>query len=125
MKQRELADNLLDSIEQLILFSEENNRPLEMDPQRGQLFEMFVTAQGAGYLEENSPVDFTADELCKALSNRWNLSEKLRNSMTQENSINSVMGMARMRLLWSVMRMWMEWDYAWKRWDEFHIQKEQ
>ena len=24
------------------------------------------------------------------------------------------------RLLWSVMRMWMEWDYAWERWEEFH-----
>jgi hypothetical protein len=28
--------------------------------------------------------------------------------------------LAKMRLLWSVMRMWMEWDYAWERWDEFH-----
>ena len=25
-----------------------------------------------------------------------------------------------MRLLWSVMRMWMEWTYAWQRWAEFH-----
>ena len=28
--------------------------------------------------------------------------------------------LAKMRLLWSVMRMWMEWDYAWERWAEFH-----
>jgi hypothetical protein len=26
----------------------------------------------------------------------------------------------RMRLLWSVMRMWIEWSYAWRRWNEFH-----
>ena len=30
--------------------------------------------------------------------------------------------LAKVRLLWSFMRMWMEWTYAWKRWDEFHTQ---
>ena len=28
--------------------------------------------------------------------------------------------LAQMRSLWSVMRMWMEWTYAWDRWVEFH-----
>ena len=26
----------------------------------------------------------------------------------------------KMRSLWSIMRMWMEWTYAWQRWPEFH-----
>jgi len=25
-----------------------------------------------------------------------------------------------MRMLWSFLRMWMEWAYAWERWSEFH-----
>jgi hypothetical protein len=28
--------------------------------------------------------------------------------------------LAQMRALWSFLRMWMEWTYAWQRWREFH-----
>jgi hypothetical protein len=28
--------------------------------------------------------------------------------------------LGKLRALWSVLRLWMEWDYAWKRWEEFH-----
>jgi len=28
--------------------------------------------------------------------------------------------LSKMRLLWSFLRLWMEWQYAWSRWTEFH-----
>ena len=28
--------------------------------------------------------------------------------------------LSKLRVLWAFMRMWMEWTYAWQRWNEFH-----
>jgi hypothetical protein len=38
----------------------------------------------------------------------------------RENAPIAPVHMNRMRSLWSMMRMWMEWTYAWDRWEEFH-----
>lgn len=114
-----LADRILDRIEALILEAEQATKPLEVDPYRGQLFELFVTANGAGYTQEGAETDLSADGLCRQLGTRWGLANSARESVTQQTRMPQE-HLSKMRLLWSVMRMWMEWDYAWQRWDEFH-----
>ena len=114
-----LAERILDRIEALILEAEQTTKPLEVDPFRGQLFELFVTANGAGYLKDEAEPDLSADGLCRKLGARWGLDSAAREAMSQQTRMPN-QHLSKMRLLWSVMRMWMEWDYAWQRWDEFH-----
>ena len=116
---RSLANSIISRVENLMLEAEETGKPLEIAPYRGQLFELFVTAEGAGFLEEESDPDLTADGLCGALAKRWNLADATRESMQLQQKLPAEQ-LQKMRLLWSVMRLWMEWSYAWKRWNEFH-----
>lgn len=155
-----LARSLLDQIERLVREAEQAQRPLELDPYRGQLFELFVMAEAADLVkspakaessnaagapdrerseratsavnEKERPKeppamapredDLTADGLCRSLAVRWNLADATRDSFTNQKKL-SPEHLARMRLLWSVMRMWMEWTYAWERWPEFHRER--
>lgn len=116
---RSLAHNLIDRLEQLILEAERSNKPLEVDPLRDRLFELFVTAEAAGRMPEDTEEDLTADGICRSLAHRWGLAEATRESFEHQTQLPPE-HLSRMRLLWSLMRMWMEWDYAWKRWPEFH-----
>jgi hypothetical protein len=120
-----LARSIIEQIDRVVREAEEAGRPLEIDPYRGRLFELFVMADAADLLKE--PVkkadlqtnDLTADGLCRALAERWNLADAARESFMSQSRLPPE-HLARMRLLWSVMRMWMEWTYAWQRWPEFH-----
>ena len=120
-----LARSIVEQIDRIVREAEEAGKPLEIDPYRGRLFELFVMADAADLLKE--PVkkadlptnDLTADGLCRALAERWNLADAARESFTSQSRLPPE-HLARMRLLWSVMRMWMEWTYAWQRWPEFH-----
>jgi hypothetical protein len=114
-----LATRILDRVEQLILTAERDTKPLELDPLRSELFSLFVTANGAGYTVENADPDLTADGLCRALSSRWGLADAAKNAVNSSARMPQAQ-LSKMRLLWSVMRMWMEWSYAWDRWTEFH-----
>jgi hypothetical protein len=114
-----LADQILSQVEEIVLESEQNQKPLEVDPFRSRLFELFVTAEGAGYLAEDSIPDLTADGLCRALATKWGLRTAAESSLREQSRIPTE-HLARMRSMWSVMRMWMEWTYAWQRYDEFH-----
>jgi hypothetical protein len=120
-----LARSILDQIELLVAEAEAAARPLELDPFRGRLFELFVMADAADLLREPEDApsaaenDLTADGLCRALAARWNLADAARESFSSKTRL-APEHLARMRLLWSVMRMWMEWSYAWQRWAEFH-----
>lgn len=114
-----LAEDILDGIHELVLEAESETKPLELDPYRGRLFELFVAAEGGGCISEDGPLDLTADGLCQQLAKRWGLAEAAQESVRVQGQLTPT-ELARMRLLWSVMRMWMEWDYAWKRWGEFH-----
>ena len=116
---RSLADDIVTQVSRLMRAAEESAKPLELDPYRKQLFELFVTAEGAGYLDEESEPDLTADGLCRELADRWGLAFAVRESVSSQQKLPPEQ-VAQMRLLWSVMRMWMEWTYAWQRWDEFH-----
>jgi hypothetical protein len=114
-----LASGIVDRVETLLAEAEAAGKPLEVDPYRGQLFELFVTAEGAGYLQEGSEPDLSSDGLCRILAQRWGLADAARESFAHQTKLPSA-DLAKMRLLWSVMRMWMEWTYAWSRWSEFH-----
>ena len=52
-----LAGDIVDRIESLLLDAEATTRPLELDPYRGKLFELFVTAHAAGLLVEGGEAD--------------------------------------------------------------------
>lgn len=114
-----LREQLIRQIEAVLEDSVEKVRPLEIDPAREELFELFVTAHGAGFLEDEAEIDLTADELCKTLGQRWGLDQAAQSSVASQQKM-SEQDLSRMRLLWSLMRMWMEWTYAWQRWEEFH-----
>lgn len=116
---RSLAQNLIDRLQQLILEAERSTKPLEVDPYRTRLFELFVTAEASGCVQEDAENDLTAEGICRALARRWGLADATRESFEQQTKL-PVEHLAKLRLLWSLMRMWMEWDYAWKRWPEFH-----
>ena len=122
VSQKEIADlasRIVDRIEELILVAERETKPLELDPLRSELFELFVTANGAGYTSDESDPDLSADGLCRQLGARWGLASAAKSAM-ESSSRMSADQLSKMRLLWSVMRMWMEWSYAWDRWIEFH-----
>jgi hypothetical protein len=114
-----LAAQILGQLEHLLLDAERRSQPLELDPHRSRLFELFVTAEAAGYLREGAEEDLSADAVCRELAGRWGLADATRAAVSAQAKLPPE-HLARMRLLWSLMRMWMEWTYAWQRWPEFH-----
>ena len=114
-----LDERIINRVEDLILEAEKARKPLEIDPYRGELFELFVTAEAAGFLARDADTNLSADGLCRSLSERWGLADATRRWFEQQTRLDPE-HLARMRMLWSVMRMWMEWAYAWQRWSEFH-----
>jgi len=125
--------NLLTEVESLILEAQAATRPLELQPFRGRLFEQFVAADRSGLLpdedaaaafdeadEDDPDLQLTADTLCRLLARRWGLDMAAREAQAMQTRLPAEQ-LERMRLLWSVMRMWMEWSYAWRRWAEFHL----
>ena len=115
----ELGREIVDRIEALLLDAEETTKPPEVDPHRTQLFELFVTADAAGFIDEDSDPDLTADGVSRELALRWGLATAAQMSVQRQAKLPPE-HLSRMRLLWSFMRMWMEWAYAWQRWGEFH-----
>ncbi len=115
-----LAATIVDGVDALICDAEQGRKPLEIDPCRARLFELFVTADAAGLVTEDADPDLTADGLCRVLSERWGLRTAAEASFRAEAKMPADQ-LARMRSLWSLMRMWMEWTYAWRRWPEFHV----
>lgn len=110
---------IVDAVDAIVQSCEEQHRPLEVDPARAELFELFVQAYQGGMLSEASDTDLTADGLCQQLSARWGLKSAAQDSVRRQEPLPAEQ-LARMRSLWSVMRMWMEWTYAWERWSDFH-----
>lgn len=125
-----VAGDILNGVEMLLMEARESTQPLEVDPFRSRLFELFVTADGAQLVRDDresgladtdtdDPTDLSADGICRSLARRWGLDMAARQSTASQSKIPAE-HLEQMRLLWSVMRMWMEWSYAWRRWDEFH-----
>jgi len=114
-----LIQTVTDQIQAVIEEADAKTRPLEMEPYRGRLFETFVMADGAGLLDETVEPNLTADEITRILAERWQLRDIAAQSAVQQTKLPEE-SLTRMRLLWSFLRMWMEWSYAWQRWSEFH-----
>ncbi len=127
-----IAKGILSSVEALINEAQAMTRPLEVDPQRSKLFELFAAADEAGLIvddsnvgafdgfdEDSDEMDLSADSLCRLLARRWGLDMAAREAQALQTRLPADQ-LEKMRLLWSVMRMWMEWSYAWRRWSEFH-----
>jgi len=114
-------NSILEQVDAVLRNCEEAKRPLEVDPARSELFELFAAVEKAGGLMEDNPLDLAADGLCKALAERWGL-KTATESWLRQNANLPPDQMARMRSLWSLLRMWMEWTYAWERWPDFHAE---
>ena len=89
------------------------NRPLEISPYRDELFEHFARAFADGLTGDDGPLG--SDNLTRLVGRRWNLDESAR-AVTADQSKFAPEDVARMRAMWSLLRMWMEWDFAWHRW---------
>lgn len=114
-----LDEVIVERVAKVLEEAEAETRPLEVEPYRSRLFETFVTAEGAGLLTDDAEADLRAEGLCQRLGERWGLADATRQSAETQNKL-SPEHVAKMRLLWSLLRMWMEWTYAWERWPEFH-----
>ena len=128
--QRRAATGIVDVIETLITESQRETRPLEVDPGRSGLFECFVQAEQQGLIPDEAESAAAGDNeetehllspdlLCRQLARRWGLDMAAREAQAMQTKLPADQ-LERMRLLWSVMRMWMEWKYAWQRWPEYH-----
>lgn len=116
----DLAVSVTTQIKEVILEAENLTRPLEIDPFRGRLFELFVTAEGAGFTADGAEPDLSCDGIGRALALEWNLQSVASESVSSQTRI-APEHLAKLRLLWSFMRMWMEWTYAWERYSEFKL----
>jgi len=114
-----LARDLVDRIADVLQTASTNSQPIELDPHRAALFELFVMAEATGFLVEGSEPDLSCDGVARELAARWDLAKSMPGGLSQPSSLPPDQ-LGRLRLLWSFMRMWMEWTYAWQRWDEFH-----
>lgn len=112
------AREIVDRLEDLVTEAEASGKPLEVDPHRSQLFELFVVCEAAGCVGDDASPDLSADGICQALAARWGLKDAAQESVRSQSKL-SAEAVGRMRLMWSVLRMWMEWTYAWQRWPEF------
>ena len=130
--QSSLPTHIVNGVERLVLDAIRETRPLEIDPSRTELFSLFVAADEAGLIaddsnvgvfdgfdEESTVTDLSADSLCRLLARRWGLDMAAREAQALQTRLPADQ-LERMRVLWSMMRMWMEWSYAWRRWNEFH-----
>lgn len=98
----------------------EAKAPIEIDPSRGQIFELFVTADAAGLIDEAGQTQpLSSGELTRRLGRLWNLGDAIE-EVDGDQSKLTPSDLERLRRLWSLLRMWLEWSYAWNRWDEFH-----
>jgi len=109
-----LAESIFNRLEVLLQDAERQSKPLELAPFRGQLFEVFARAYASGLTAEGSEPDLSADGVCRELALRWGLTMAARDAVAQQTKLPPD-HLAKMRLLWSLLRMWMEWNYAWNR----------
>lgn len=114
-----VADQILDDLEQIVLAAHAATKPLELPPYRPQLFEAFARATATGLVHEDAEPDLSSDGILKTLAERWGLTTATRDAFSQQAKLPPE-HLAKMRVLWSLLRMWMEWTYAWERWPEFH-----
>lgn len=87
-----LAKSILSQIDLLVREAEETQRPLELDPFRSRLFELFVMADAADLLKEAKPGeppenDLTPDSVCRSLAEQWKLADAARESFANKQRL--------------------------------------
>jgi len=76
-------------------------------------------ADAAGFLQPDAEPDLSCDGIARELAARWDLARSLGGALPPPDTLEPKQ-LRSLRLLWSFMRLWMEWTYAWQRWEEFH-----
>lgn len=114
-----LAAEIVDRIEDVLLQAEELTQTAEIDPHRKRLFELFAQADAMGGLTEDADPDLSGEAIARQLADRWQMARELGAGVMQPSRL-APQQLARLKSLWSFLRMWTEWSYAWNRWDEFH-----
>ncbi len=114
-----VADQIIEDLERIVLDADRATKPLELPPYRPQLFELFARATATGLVRDDAEPDLSADGVLKTLAERLGLASATRDAFSQQAKLPPE-HLAKMRLLWSLLRMWMEWTYAWDRWAEYH-----
>src|SRR5579872_1927551 len=97
-----LARNLVGRIEEVLQGAASEGQPIEIDPHRSRLFELFVMAEATGFLAEGSDPDLSCDGVARDLAARWNLAQNLGGNLSQPSSLPRE-ELGRLRLLWSFM----------------------
>ena len=133
-QRQRIIRSILGELETVIVDAQTATRPLEIEPYRSRLFTTFVQAwqnqlipdesSSAAFddADEDDPeLELSADALCRILARRSGLDLAAREAQTLQTRLPPDQ-LERMRLLWSLMRMWMEWSYAWLRWTEHQSQ---
>lgn len=115
-----LAADIVNRVAELLIQVQQANSALEIDPWRERLFELFVMADATGYLAEGAEHDLSSEAIGRKLALDWDLASAIAGTGLQSAHQLPPDQFHKVRLLWSFMRMWMEWDYAWGRWPEFH-----
>ena len=120
------AEEVLAQVEAVLEECEKKTRPPEVVPYRDRLFALFAASHDVGLTADpddrpaDAPAgDLSADGLCKTLGEKWGLAEAAKSNPADGPALSAA-HVAKLRLLWSLMRMWMDWDLAWRRWPEYH-----
>jgi hypothetical protein len=111
--------DITSGIAELLATAERDGGPLELDPYRSKLFDLFVMADATGFLVEGAEFDLTCDGVARELAVRWDLARRLASEGDQAKTPDPEQ-LKRLKLLRSFIGLWHEWTYAWQRWSEFH-----
>ena len=119
-------EEVLAQVEAVLAECERKTRPPEVAPYRDRLFALFAASFDAGLTgdpDDRRPGDRTedlsADGLCKALGEKWGLAAAAAADPAAGPALSGD-HVAKLRLLWSLMRMWMDWTLAWDRYPDHH-----
>ena len=92
-----VAGDILNGVETLLMEARDTTKPLETDPYRSRLFELFVTADGAQLVRDDreasltddagDETDLSADGICHSLARRWGLDMAARESTASQSRL--------------------------------------
>src|SRR5438067_1876289 len=82
-----LAHDLVDRVAEVLQTASTNGQPIELDPHRAALFELFVMAEATGFLEEGSEPDLSCDGIARELAARWDLAQNMPGGLAQPSAL--------------------------------------
>src|SRR5579859_2898172 len=82
-----LVRDLVEQIAEILQSAVTNGQPIELDPHRARLFELFVMAEATGFLKEGEEFDLSCDGIARELAARWDLARNLGGGISQPASL--------------------------------------